>query len=159
MSDAYDSDDDESDDQPLQRGAADESDNECDDFLAPEDAEVEPVMGAVFARTAEGRLMSPRVYALFEALLHAHTGDGAKVAADMIAAFPVLDAYAMHIALAQVGAPAAKVGDRVWVPYPDDRQFYKGVVTRVAPRYAFVEYADRDAVPMDGAQLVWHYIS
>ena len=149
MSDAYDS---HSEDE----GGG--SDVECADFIAPEDVDAEPVMGAVFTRNDEGRLINPRVYALFETLLRTHAGDGAKVAADMITAFPVLDAYVMHITLAQVGTPASKAGDRVWVPYPGDRQFYEGVVTMVVPRYAFVEYADRDAVPMDGAQLMWHYV-
>lgn len=151
MSDAHDSSTESGDDE-------EDCGGDCDDFLAPEDVETEPTMGTVFARSPEGRLMNPRVYALFEAMLQTHGGDTSKAAADMLTAFPTLHAYDMHIALAQRGALVAKAGDRVRVPYPEERAFYDGVVTKAAARYAFVQYTDGDAVPMDEMQLVWHYV-
>ena len=96
-----------------------EEEEEEDDFIAPEDAETTPTMGAVFARHEKGRLMNPRVYAFFEVLLLKHTGDASKVVADMMVAFPALGTYDLDIALAQIGTPAAKTGDRVRVPFPD----------------------------------------
>ena len=152
MSDAHDSCTESGDEDEDEEGV------DCGDFLAPEDVETEPTMGTIFARAPEGRLMNPRVYALFEAMLQTHAGNAAKAVADMLIAFPTLHAYDMHIALAQRGAAVAKAGDCVRVPYPEERAFYDGVVTKAAPRYAFVQYADHDAVPMDEMQLVWHYV-
>lgn len=139
-------------------GSEEEGDVEAEGaFLAPEDVDTEPLTGATFSRAPEGRLMNPRVHAFFEALLRQHEGRTAKIANDMVAALPALDDFAVHTALALAGAPASKVGDRVMVPYAEERAFFAGVVTRITPRYAFVEYQDKDAMPMDEMQLLWHY--